>query len=917
MIENVKGIKIKGRCFNAETNLVLFPNANDRISIIYGKNGSGKSTISESLSAIANNTSPTDLTASLLNAENRTITLSEDSKLFVFNEKYIDENVKIDDDGLGTIILLGGQVNVQEEIDKKLSEVATLETECEVLQIEYDKYLAHQNPLSPQYHWSRISTILKQSGGWAEVDSKIKNNRRNSSVTDDIITEICGLSTKLTSSELQKKFDETQVLLDKVSDVTTTYPDEIKLFVLDDEWEQFVQKVLSTKLEEPILTAREKMILATIQNGGQTTVESARHKFSSKDTSICPYCYQDVSEAYKNALLNSIDKVLNKDVDEHKTTLKSIIIPSLSINLTTFEALDQKLLKSIDAQLKVCHEILEYYKTAIDTKLNNVYTPIQLTSRNLTIEIAQLNELLEKLEGERKKFNVAANEKDSLLKELVSINKLIAHLQIEQVYKDYLKQTEEKNKALDELQKKQKELRDAQEILRNLEQRKSNIGLAINNINNALDYVFFSKGRLSIELKNDKYYLKSKGKNVKPKNVSLGERNIIALCYFFTQILTNQEISRLYQNEAFIVVDDPISSFDFENKVGISSFLRLQVNRIINGNPKSKVLILSHDLETVFNLRKAMEEICQSTKGIAGTTPSSYIVLELNDFLLKQLIRNHNEYGALIKKVYHYANGDPNNDSATIGNIMRRVLEAFSTFNYHKNIEKVSCDKNVLKALDNYSTYFENLMYRLVLHGESHYEEQVYSIHDGNNFYEFISETEKQKTAKNILCFMYLLNPHHMTAYLQEESNSLNNIKSWVKDIPENDSFDIIETTTKRIVPLYDLPLSAGIGNESFDGIPYEEYETENLICDFALKISGDSMEPNIKNKSIVLIKRTSSVDEGKVGAFYLNGKVYCKYLSYSGGKTLLCSYNKKYAPINVEEYDSLFTYGEIVDVLE
>lgn len=467
----------------------------------------------------------------------------------------------------------------------------------------------------------------------------------------------------------------------------------------------------------------------------------------------------------------------------------------------------------------------------------------------------------------------------------------------------------------EKLSKKQKALKDAQEALRNLEQQKSNIGLAINNINNALDYVFFSQGRLSIELKNDKYYLKSNGKNVKPKNVSLGERNIIALCYFFTQILANQEITRLYQNEAFIVVDDPISSFDFENKVGIASFLRLQVNRIINGNPKSKVLILSHDLETVFNLRKAMDEICQSTKGIAGTTPSSYIVLELNNLLLKQLIKSHNEYSALIKKVYHYANGDSNNDSATIGNIMRRVLEAFSTFNYQKNIEKVSCDKNVLTALDKHSTYFENLMYRLVLHGESHYEEQVYSIHDGNNFYEFISETEKQKTAKNVLCFMYLLNPHHMIAYLQEESNSINNIKLWVKDIPEKDSFEISKTAVKH-VPLYDLPLSAGVGNESFDGIPFEEYETENLLCDFALKISGDSMEPNIKDKSVVLIKRQNIVDEGKVGAFYLNDKVYCKYLSYEDGKTLLCSYNDKYDPIEVNEHDTLFAYGEVIAII-
>lgn len=588
----------------------------------------------------------------------------------------------------------------------------------------------------------------------------------------------------------------------------------------------------------------------------------------------------------------------------------------MSIDLTSYEELDPKLFKSIVVQLKACQTAIESYKTAIETKLNNVYTPMQLSNQDLSAAITHLNELLKKLEDKRKEFNIAASKKGSLVKELISINKLIAHLQTSQVYKDYLKQTEEKKKMAEKLSKKQKALKDAQETLCNLEQRKSDIGLAINNINNALDYVFFSHGRLSIELKNDKYYLKSNGKNVKPKNVSLGERNIIALCYFFTQILANQEISRLYQNEAFIVVDDPISSFDFENKVGIASFLRLQVNRIINGNPKSKVLILSHDLETIFNLRKAMDEICQSTKGLAGITPSSYIVLELNNLLLKQLIKNHNEYSALIKKIYHYANGDSNNDSATIGNIMRRVLEAFSTFNYQKNIEKVSCDKNVLKALGKHSTYFENLMYRLVLHGESHYEEQVYSIHDGNNFYEFISETEKQKTAKNVLCFMYLLNPYHMIAYLQEEPNSINKIKLWVKDIPENDSFEISKTVVKRIVPLYDLPLSAGVGNENFDGIPFEEYETENLLCDFALKISGDSMEPNIKDKSVVLIKRQSVVDEGKVGAFFLNDKVYCKYLSYDNGKTLLCSYNDKYAPIEVKEYDTLFAYGEVIAII-
>lgn len=45
MIEKVKGLSICGRCFSKKTNLTFFPNDNDRIAIVYGKNGSGKSTI--------------------------------------------------------------------------------------------------------------------------------------------------------------------------------------------------------------------------------------------------------------------------------------------------------------------------------------------------------------------------------------------------------------------------------------------------------------------------------------------------------------------------------------------------------------------------------------------------------------------------------------------------------------------------------------------------------------------------------------------------------------------------------------------------------------------------------------------------------------------------------------------------------
>lgn len=49
--------------------------------------------------------------------------------------------------------------------------------------------------------------------------------------------------------------------------------------------------------------------------------------------------------------------------------------------------------------------------------------------------------------------------------------------------------------------------------------------------------------------------------------------------------------------------------------------------------------------------------------------------------------------------------------------------------------------------------------------------------------------------------------------------------------------------------------------------------------ADFALKISGDSMQPKFSNGETVLVKQTSSVFEGEIGVFVLNGESYIKKL--------------------------------------
>lgn len=142
------------------------------------------------------------------------------------------------------------------------------------------------------------------------------------------------------------------------------------------------------------------------------------------------------------------------------------------------------------------------------------------------------------------------------------------------------------------------------------------------------------------------------------------------------------------------------------------------------------------------------------------------------------------EYTELMKIVYRFALGDADEYELVIGNIMRQVLEAFSTFQYKKGIEEVSTDRSILAILPEkeYQSYFENLMYRLILNNGSHRLDQTRSMSD-MNFFTVISDSEKKRTAKEILCFIYLLNEKHVLAHLDGCSNVQSNLSKWCNDV--------------------------------------------------------------------------------------------------------------------------------------
>lgn len=85
------------------------------------------------------------------------------------------------------------------------------------------------------------------------------------------------------------------------------------------------------------------------------------------------------------------------------------------------------------------------------------------------------------------------------------------------------------------------------------------------------------------------------------------------------------------------------------------------------------------------------------------------------------------------------------------------------------------------------------------------------------------------------------------------------------------------------------------------------------MNADFAVPISDDSMELDYSSGDIVLIESCPNVPIGKVGIFVLDGEVYMK--EYGGD--CLISYNEKYPPIMLKDYEAAICLGRVLGKAE
>ena len=628
------------------------------------------------------------------------------------------------------------------------------------------------------------------------------------------------------------------------------------------------------------------------------------------DSSTCHFCDNTIDPGHLRKLkahfddsYTNLQSELTSNIDKIKSTADSLKVVASSpaiFNETVYKDLNEEYLqaqKNIKSKLDSNIVALEKMEKILLNKKENITKSFDDFEQELQSAFEHLelnNSIFQEIQSVIKKHNEKTNNFGSIIK--TARDKITSHF-LSESKTEYEKKTtliKEQQDALDGLRKVKKSLEN------DIDSHESAIKDFLSTQNKInLDIAEFF-GRQEIELKaNDGCYeVLRDGKRI--DRLSTGEENALALIYFFNS-LDDKDLNR---DNTIVVLDDPVSSFD-------SSFYYHAVAYIYEKTKDFKqVFIFTHKFSAYSDFKKTYSKARGYILKRKGNSP---FLTNSSHFL-----DNHNgQYAFLFAHVYEFVSTCDNDESLEkdvyfICNIGRQLLESFVSF---KVPTSTSSERSVLdnaRELDGNSLRVRVAL-RLLNSGSHSQHQTKFERYDSFSF------EETKRTLKDLLCFIYQHDKNHYTCL---EAEVLKKEKGAIL-IPHTELGQIRYEATplnaspfkdRKKIPLFDLPVSAGTGNFADSDSKTDIYAPDNVDCDFAVNISGDSMTPEYNDGEIALVKHSNESGSivGKVGIFFYDGGNYCKKLIFENDQYILRSLNAEYDDIQVS-IDNFEAQGVVV----
>lgn len=772
------------------------------ISIVYGPNGAGKTTLSRALGAIEAETDPTPSNeVSITDIEGKSIALKEENR-HLYNEDFILDKFRVVNGDVGAIILLGESVDNADEIDRLTKENNELGTRIEELE---DQKEVLEKSGKGSIKKARISfTKVLNTEGWGANYCSIRKVQKAPNFSQNVLDDIERIyqNRVLEASakfDIEEHAEELRGLIASIERATSSgtpvkieqqllkVASSIDSEILGKTLSETPSRIFGDRLTEAISTALSDTEKNSItQNTGRLIVEERADQ--------CPLCFQTIDEDHRNLLSEALDKIYNQERANLELRVKGLK-EQLQIQPVHLGDDIQSILPPEElsefTQKKELVEIAhsEIYST-IDEKLRDLESPSNVSLKDFFSAISKLNDCIARINENIEQHNETVDNTNKVVHKALELNDLVCGYRARAELKDYVELKEYLSEISVELRSKKAELQRNEETLHELKSKTQNTTDALHLINSFLRIIFAEDERLELSPTGNGYSVTCRGVQLKPSALSTGERNILSLAYFFASVFNSISDYNEPKNHRLVILDDPLSSFDEDNRYGVLVFLRQMAARIAL---KGQVVFFTHDARLVFDLRDALKN---AEVSVATNKLHTRMLTSLN-------LEESNKYKSMLGRILNYAllgtehssvkMKRSDNDGSEMdllrmdianvgehevptGNEARQVFEAFSEFNYGRNISDLMQDQYVYEALQStgraFANYFGGSLYKLFLHGESHTSDAMKA---GNfSFLKLAKDEDRVYLCREMICLISVLAPEHVASRLNLSAKNKN-----------------------------------------------------------------------------------------------------------------------------------------------
>lgn len=668
-------------------------------NLIYGLNGSGKTSLSNLFSALeTGNIEKCPSAEYEIETQTGTIrhNIPSSRKVRVFNQNYIVKNVEVLSGKANPIFILGEEnQKIIEEINK--DEHLLLEKDGKLKSASYSKETQARDR---DKQFTNIARIISANTSGEATRRYNKNNA-------ELAFKQMGAIELLEEQDIQK-CNLTLRQLEKPLVVELSIP---KLLYHDKELN--LNDLLTNIIDEAKDLSAQTVVSVTIDRLKQNSdiskwVEEGIALHGKHNLKICEYCSQPLPEDRMIALanhFNEADKKLKDDIDALVEVLRKTyssvdcIKPADKANLYEEIKIDyQSAVQTFEDTKKITLENFAILASLLKDKRFKTTESVDLCC---DIDIAPFIVVTENVNSEIRKHNAKTND---FINQKAIIQKTLEKHYLSTIYDD-IKECETiiKNNESEIAKLKNGDPDNPAEIgVDRLKERIAQNKAKVSSSHKACEEInknlktFLGRDEIVFEVKDEGYLIKRHG--VIAENLSEGEKTAIAFVYF-TVHLKDQDFNI---SEGLVVIDDPISSFDSNSLFQAFAFLKNAVK------DAKQVFLLTHNFDFLrlllgwFNhrsVRNVSSFYMLSTNYINGSRCAEMSKID------QLLIDHESEYHYLFKKLYQFQSDGTIESVYYIPNLARKVLDTFLMFripnnkNIYEKLEKLNFDKNKKTAI--------------------------------------------------------------------------------------------------------------------------------------------------------------------------------------------------------------------------